>query len=632
MIEAIKKHKRIVAAVVILILTAVIELVCNFPAIRGGYDNLDLTKYITVEKEGNKEKYVISYSSPRKFYIKELKLSGNFPKEYSYTIKTKEYNSFDKESEEYYSDTVNSWFSDFYTNLNKKVTSIEITLDKVEDAELTAVSCSNRFEVNNYRVLFFLVAFSLLYCLLFEKKIYKKLEWLFVVYALIFGLLLIFYAQPIRNSWDEQIHFDSAYKLSFGKNIEWSEAALDIKNVQSVQCNTKAEYAELRKYMDEKGKVHVYTEAKESLVPSYTTLAYIPQAIFLKIARTVGVPFSWMYSLGKVGNLLLYILILFLAIKIARIKKFFLVLLALMPTNLFLASAYTYDTVVFCFFTLGCVIWANEMFFYKRKNSIKEILLMTALFTIGSFSKAVYIPIILLVTLLPALKTVPKKRRIMIGIGVVVVFSLVMMTFILPTLTSTVARDLSLGGDARGGDTNIVGQLISMIKHPWASVKLMVSNITNLDNFRNLGRVDKDNFFFGNLLFLNFGEMGVLPDKWCILLIPLLLMIGFTRDENRIQYSLKVWDVMVICVSIIATVALIWMALYLSFTPVGDENIAGVQARYYMPLIYLLISLVPNTKICFDIDKSRIPQLIFIGAFILGSVMLYKCVLTGRIL
>ena len=89
MIEAIKKHKRIVAAVVILILTAAIELVCNFPAIRGGYDNLDLTKYITVEKEGNKEKYVISYSSPQKFYVKELKLSGSFPKEYSYTIKTK---------------------------------------------------------------------------------------------------------------------------------------------------------------------------------------------------------------------------------------------------------------------------------------------------------------------------------------------------------------------------------------------------------------------------------------------------------------------------------------------------------------------------------------------------------------
>ena len=47
MIETIKKHKRIVAVVVILILTAVIELICNFPAIRGGYDELDLTKYMT---------------------------------------------------------------------------------------------------------------------------------------------------------------------------------------------------------------------------------------------------------------------------------------------------------------------------------------------------------------------------------------------------------------------------------------------------------------------------------------------------------------------------------------------------------------------------------------------------------
>ena len=59
MIETIKKHKRIVAVVVILILTAVIELICNFPAIRGGYDDLDLTKYMTVEEEGNREKYVI---------------------------------------------------------------------------------------------------------------------------------------------------------------------------------------------------------------------------------------------------------------------------------------------------------------------------------------------------------------------------------------------------------------------------------------------------------------------------------------------------------------------------------------------------------------------------------------------
>ena len=47
MIEAIKKHKRIVAAVVILILTAIIEIECNYQAIRHGYTDLDLSEYIT---------------------------------------------------------------------------------------------------------------------------------------------------------------------------------------------------------------------------------------------------------------------------------------------------------------------------------------------------------------------------------------------------------------------------------------------------------------------------------------------------------------------------------------------------------------------------------------------------------
>lgn len=632
MIETIKKHKRIVAVVVILILTAVIELICNFPAIRGGYDDLDLTKYMTVEEEGNREKYVISYSSPQKFYIKELHLSGTFPKEYYYTIKTKEYNSFDKESEEYYSDTVNSWFSDFYTNLNKKVTSVEITLNKPENAELTAVSCSNKFEINKYRVLFFLAAFSLLYCLLFEKKIYKKLEWLFAVYALIFGLLLIFYVQPVKNSWDEQIHFDNAYKLSFTKNIDWTEAALNIKNINTVTCNTKAEYAELREYMNQAGKVHVYTEKKENIVPSYTVLAYVPQAIFLKLGRIFHFSFSLMYAFGKIGNLLLYISVMFWAIKIAKIKQLFLLFLTLMPTNLFLASSYTYDTVVFSFFTLGCVIWVNEMFFYESKTSAKKIIFMILLFTIGSFSKAVYIPIILLVTLLPALKELPRKSRVAICTGIFLVFILVMITFVLPTLTSTVTRDLSLGGDARGGDTNIVGQMISMIKHPWASIKLMLGNITSLDNFRNLGSVDRDNFFFGNLLFLNLAELGILTDKWSALLIPLFIILCFNKDENRKSHVLEKWDVIVVSFSIVVTIALVWLALYLSFTPVGSETIVGVQARYYMPLIYLLVALIPNVKTFFHVEKEIMERIVLISVLILGFTLIYKCVLLCRFL
>lgn len=630
MIGAIKKHKRIVAAVVILILTAVIELVCNLPAIRGGYDNLDLTKYITVEKEGNKEKYVISYSSSQKFYIKELKLSGSFPKEYSYTIKTKEYNSFDKESEEYYSDTVNSWFSDFYTNLNKKVTSIEITLNKVEDAELTAVSCSNRFEVNNYRVLFFLVAFSLLYCLLFEKKIYKKLEWLFVVYALIFGLLLIFYAQPVKNSWDEQIHFGNAYSLAFGRNVEWTEAAELTKNGETVTCNTKAEFAELRAYLNEKNDTVVYTEQKESLIPAYSSLAYIPQAIFINIASILKTSFSVLYALGKIGNLLIYILVMFWAIKLAKRKKLFLIFVALMPTPLFIAASYTYDTIVFSFITLACVLWANEL--YNESINIRKIIGMVLLFAIGCFSKAVYIPMILIMLILPIASTKKKKDRIIVWTMILCITCLVMLTFVLPTLTSTMAGDLSFGGDSRGGATSVVGQLVSMVKHPMASIKLMVKSIFELDNFRNLGYPEADNYFFGNLMFLNFANLGILTDKWSCVIIVLAGMLLLTPDQQNIRYErkLSIMDKIIIAIAVIGTIGFIWLALYLSFTPVGETHISGVQARYYLPLLYLGALIFNGKRISLKCDYCKLSRATFVISCCLGAIMIYQCKLIGR--
>lgn len=630
MIGAIKKHKRIVAAVVILILTAVIELVCNLPAIRGGYDNLDLTKYITVEKEGNKEKYVISYSSSQKFYIKELKLSGSFPKEYSYTMKTKEYNSFDKESEEYYSDTVNSWFSDFYTNLNKKVTSIEITLNKVEDAELTAVSCSNRFEVNNYRVLFFLVTFSLLYCLLFEKKIYKKLEWLFVVYALIFGLLLIFYAQPVKNSWDEQIHFGNAYSLAFGRNVEWTEAAELTKNGETVTCNTKAEFAELRAYLNEKNDTVVYTEQKESLIPAYSSLAYIPQAIFINIASILKTSFSVLYALGKIGNLLIYILVMFWAIKLAKRKKLFLIFVALMPTPLFLAASYTYDTIVFSFITLACVLWANEL--YNESINIRKIIGMVLLFAIGCFSKAVYIPMILIMLILPIASTKKKKDKIIVWTMILCITCLVMLTFVLPTLTSTMAGDLSFGGDSRGGATSVVGQLVSMVKHPMASIKLMVKSIFELDNFRNLGYPEADNYFFGNLMFLNFANLGILTDKWSCVIIVLAGMLLLTPDQQNIRYErkLSIMDKIIIAIAVIGTIGFIWLALYLSFTPVGETHISGVQARYYLPLLYLGALIFDGKRISLKCDYCKLSRATFVISCCLGAIMIYQCKLIGR--
>lgn len=629
MIETIKKHKRIVAVVVILILTAVIELICNFPAIRGGYDDLDLTKYMTVEEEGNREKYVISYTPSEKKYVKEIKLTGAFDRIEEYLIQVEAYNSFGKEIEKKYVDRVNPEYTEFYTTIDENVKSLEIKINKSEKTQLNAVSCTNKIVFNKYRELFFIVLFSLAYLFLFEKRIYKRLEYIFAIYAMLFGILIITYSQTQFASWDEKIHFESAYSLAYGKEIQWTEGSLALQQASIIGCNTKEEFAELREYINTSGKIFSYTEKKDEVLPSYKVLAYIPQALFIRLGIILKLPLVWIYALGKIGNLLLYVITMFFAIRLARTKKLFLMFLAMMPTSIFLAASYTYDTVVFSFVTLGCVLWANAFFYQPEKTDVKNIILMVFLFSVGCFSKAVYIPLILIILLLPTIKKASRKKKLILGTGILLILGLVMMTFVLPTLTSTVAKNVTFGGDSRGGDTGVVRQLISMIKHPWASVKLMLGSVIKLDNFRNLGYPEADNYFFGNLMFFNLASYGILSDKWCALWIPLLVILILCEDSEKHRYIMKVWDKIVLTVAGLGTIFLIWLALYLDFTPVGEDYISGVQARYYLPLLYFGICLIGNNRISIKCNKINLIKATCIITAIMGFVLMYQSMLQG---
>ena len=172
-----------------------------------------------------------------------------------------------------------------------------------------------------------------------------------------------------------------------------------------------------------------------------------------------------------------------------------------------------------------------------------------------------------------------------------------------------------------------------MLKHPVSSIKLMLGNIFALDNFRNLGSDITDKFFFGNLMSLNLAHLGILGDKWSAVLVAetmVLLLYKDPEENGKCQFNLL--DKFIIFASLAGTIILIWLALYLDFTPVGAEIIAGVQARYYMPLIYLGALCFQNRKIKINWDKQKIQKSAIGVIYILGFVLMYEGVLSGRLL
>ena len=153
-----------------------------------------------------------------------------------------------------------------------------------------------------------------------------------------------------------------------------------------------------------------------------------------------------------------------------------------------------------------------------------------------------------------------------------------------------------------------------------------------MDNFRNFGDPALNRFFVSNLMFLNLYVLGMLKDAWSLILLPLLVMIFVIEPEeckaiNGVRSIRRISGGVVFLCTI-----LIWVSMYLLFTPVGSSVINGVQARYFLPLIMPTASLLFNQRFKIKITTLKYNQIITGLTLFLTAVCMYQCVIKGRIL
>lgn len=632
--EKIKKYKRIAAGVVMLFLIVAIEIGFNYPSMKAGYEWSEISDTVKIEDVEGQKYYVVSFTPTEECYIKQMRIKGQFIKNAVCYIETVERNGFGKLEEHIYEDSISDWFSEISTNLDVTVTELRVKVPVDSLTEEPTVEVSNIFEFNKYRMIFFGTVFILLYSIIFEPFFRKKLEWYFVLYALLFGSLIILYTQPQVSCWDEKIHFATTYRIASGPVIEWNEAAELISKGVSPKCDTKAEYALLRFVMNEKGKNTIAVTTQERPLVTFSQLAYIPSALFLKVGILLRLPFTMQFMLGKFGTLLTYIVVMFWAIRLAKCRKLFLVFISMMPTSIFIASAYTYDCVGFSFITLAGVLWTNEFFTEKKEYRKKPVILSLILFIVGCSAKIIYMPLALVLLLLPQLKIKNRKVKIGLNVSIVTICVLVMLTFLGPLLLDLLNGRL-IFGDARGGATSMAGQLVSMQQNIVHSIQMFIEQIFSLDNFRNGGTPATDDFFVGNLLFLNYHNLGVMADKWCLLLLPVLTILLLYRDEDTesgtAMRTVKKSQVLFAAGLIGLVVVLIWLSMYLAFTPVGEDQILGVQPRYYLPLLYLAAVLIQNKNIFVQMPKKTVIRLSLSVALIFETVSIFDFLLKNRL-
>ena len=162
-------------------------------------------------------------------------------------------------------------------------------------------------------------------------------------------------------------------------------------------------------------------------------------AITCNICKLAGLPFAYTYILLRMTNMLMYVIVVFFAVRKLPKGKLIMSAIALMPTPMYLACTISYDTVVTGFLFLG-MAYLFYLMFTDKKLTWWEYLVFIGGMAYGSSRKSIYIPLILLGVFLPHRIFKDKKQERIMKTGVIVILLLILSTFVLPAIISPSTR------------------------------------------------------------------------------------------------------------------------------------------------------------------------------------------------
>ncbi|MEA4888135.1 MAG: DUF2142 domain-containing protein [Clostridiaceae bacterium] len=431
--------------------------------------------------------------------------------------------------------------------------------------------------------------------LLDESSKSRKIELTFIKLALIFGILFVFLTPPMQSP-DEDSHYRKSVSIAFGYLLPQGTTGSATMKIPKAALDFASAYNGLIGNMDQK-----YTFSQmvfSNWLPAdwsqvvdvpYSTaescfILHLPQAAGMVIGRLLSfvlgknsfTPITAMY-MGRLGNLLFYIFLITLAIKLSPVYKRLIFAAGLLPTMLFLASTESYDVFAYGGVTLLIAYILNLWHNKKIANiSYKEHLILAFIALLIVLGKFVYIPAILLALFIPSSKYRSLKNKILCNVltgGVILALYLLFKT----------VNGIYLNA-AAGGASQSSQQVAFILANPFQFIWIVLRTIKNMaflylkNGLATLGAIDT-NFPSIIVIFVIF------------YLLFMILADGLHSVNNGIGYRLA------ILAMTLGIVGLIEAALYVSWTSlpqyggVGAPIVDGVQGRYFLPLIPIFAQL-----------------------------------------
>lgn len=475
------------------------------------------------------------------------------------------------------------YFKSSYTAAKQNKKGILLTLLIVIVMLLIACAIEIIVAENVYKTQFiwqrFVFIATAFLCLPLIRIFREKPEKLFLSISLLIGTMYAI-TMPFWISWDEAIHYRGAVQHASVFRPYFLEPDVNIA-AMSTQRNNFFEY-HINKYLS----------------TLYRDIGYIPSGVGIFLGRSLNLPWMAIFILGRLGNMIAYSTVFYFAIKRINYGKYVLSVIGLIPTTIFLAANYSYDSWVIAWLALGASYFIAELQEPDKPAKTINLVIMLLAFVIGLGPKAVYVPMMLPLYFIGKSKfNNPKHyKRYMLILTAAGAF--VATSFMVPFLFGSGGAGEGFT-DSRGGEAvNSVEQMYNVIYNPIIYAKNLLNYLAGYLNISN-----------SVYSLVRYAYLGTHTEILTLMIIFYTAVI-FT-DKNvrceKINTPIKVATLF----SHFIAVVLIVTALYISFTPVGSPTINGVQSRYLLPFVAPLLITLRSWQIQTPLKQSYYSAVVF---------------------
>ena len=525
----------------------------------------------------------------------------------------------------------------YYSGVQVFENSILTIGDEVTQGDLSVRFLSGSEEMELfYRIMIIWVITTFTLIILMLLLIKPRYEILFLCMGIAFGLTFWLIITPMSVP-DETIHYEYSFQLSnyIMRTKDHMVFNEEYQNYSAMagHINVGASYERFIKKINKPLKLRENDVRMRFDIDESYTICFLPQALGITVARLLNWNMLRTFYMGRLFNLIFYLICLYTAIKKTPVHKLLFGIIATLPIFMQQAASFSYDCYINGL-TFVIIAYLMKWIHQEEPIGIKEFIPAFIANLMIAPIKVVYGLFSLMYWFIPEKNFGSRKRKILMTLIITfpAMFELIRL---LGPLVIRIVRKIfknafatSYAGNMLKAETGIFTDIVKpfyvdgevytfsyVLSHPLEMFELFLRTV----------RYSIKTWFYASIGRSLSGSTLILP-TWIVHSVLAVLIASAIREEKQCESLLFKVVILLLCIfggfMIVGGMLVSWTEVeQVIIEDYGGPIIQGIQGRYFSPFLPYLFLILHNPKL--KISKKFDPYIIYIFILLVYEVIVY---------